>query len=77
MGGRTKRGFFDRSKALETLSVARTGCIEVRRKARINSPEYQAAGDIIEAIDRLAELLTGDPEYFWIKLATADQQPKK
>lgn len=75
MSQRSKRGFVNKIEVLEKLSAGRAGAIQTHREAKINSPEYRAASGVTEAIDRLAEELTGDPKYFHIKMATNDQQP--
>jgi hypothetical protein len=71
------RGFVRKGEVLTSLKFGRDGAIQVRREAKINSPEYKAAGEVCDQIDALAELLTDDPRYFHVKMATADQQPKK
>ncbi len=77
MSNRTKRGFIKVELALERLRSGREGAIQVCREAKINSPEYRAAQGLAEAVDELAGLLTGDKGYFHIKMARADQQPKR
>jgi len=76
MSQRSKRGFVKKAEVLEKLAVGQAGAIQTHREAKINSPEYRAATGVTEAIDRLAEELTGDPTYFHIKMATSAQQPK-
>ena len=67
MGQRIKRGFVKKEEALEKLWTGRRGAVQVQTEARINSPEYRAAGRVIEATDDLAEILTDDPGYFHLK----------
>ncbi len=74
MSRRTQRGFVQVDKALEKLGTGRGGAIQVQTQARISSPEYRAAGKVIEAVDELAAALTGDREHFHLKVARADQQ---
>ncbi|MEW2914112.1 hypothetical protein [Leisingera sp. JC11] len=71
MSQRTKRGFFKKEEALEKLWAGRRGATQVQTDARINSSEYRAAGRVMEAIDDLAEALTGDPRYFHLNPAPA------
>ena len=61
------RGFIPKDVVLDKLAVGRASMVLVCTNAKINSPEYRAASEAKEALDRLAELLTGDPEYFWVK----------
>lgn len=76
MNQRTKRGFVKVEPALDSLRVGRDGAVQVCRDAKISSKEYLASQKLIEAIDELAGVLTGDKGYFHLKMATADQQPR-
>jgi len=77
MSQREKRGFIKAHEVLEKLRTGREGAIQTHREAKIGSSEYRAATEVTEAIDRLAEQLTGDPRYFHIKMAQASMQPTK
>jgi hypothetical protein len=58
----------DRSAILDALGACRTATIlGVQSKVRINRPVYVAANAVVTAIDALAALLTGDPQFFWDK----------
>ena len=70
---RTKRRFVKVDQVLEKLAVGRRGAIQVSTEAKIASPEYRAAQSALNAIDNLAEVLTGDQEHFHLKPARADQ----
>ncbi|WP_372574972.1 hypothetical protein [Ruegeria jejuensis] len=70
MSRRTQRGFVNKAEALEMLATGRSGVIKVSTQAKIKSPEYKAAQNVLSAIDVLAEKLTGDPEHFHLKAAT-------
>lgn len=70
------RGFIRKDQVLEKLRVGRDGAKQVCIEAKINSPEYNQAQAIMEAIDDMAELLTGDRTYYYVKMAPASQQPK-
>ena len=72
---RTQRGHVHKQQVLEKLREGRTGAIQVRKEAKINSPEYRAAGEVTKAIDALAETLTGNREYFWTKPHSAGVEP--
>ena len=70
MSRRSGRGVIDKSQALEKLGIGRSGAVQIMQSAKIGSPEYRAAGDIAEAIDDMAEKLTGDRRHFHSKPAT-------
>ncbi|SCZ73427.1 hypothetical protein SAMN04488118_11721 [Epibacterium ulvae] len=74
MSQRTRRGFVKTDEVLAKLEVGRRGAIQVSTEAKIASPEYRAAQSLTNAIDNLAEILTGDPSYFHLKPATSRQQ---
>ena len=74
---RTKRGHIDKAAVLPLLESGRRGAIQVATQATIGSPEYAAASTMLQAIDRLAESLTGDPSHFHLKQPTADYPPKR
>lgn len=56
--------------ALENLGKGRAGAIQILSSAKIGSPEYTFAGYVCDAIDDLAERLTGDRSHFHSKPAT-------
>lgn len=64
---RPKRGHINKDEVLEKLEAGRSGAIQVCTEAKIYSDEYEAADKVTEAIDGLAEKLTGDDSYFHIK----------
>ncbi len=74
MSQRTQRGIIQKDQALEKLRAGRHGAIQVQTQAKIASPEYRAAGAVMDAIDELAGALTGDKSHFHLKMATAQQQ---
>ena len=51
--------------AVRAMRACREAMIEVHRNVNPNGPVYMAASAVTKAIDGLAMLLTGDPEYFW------------
>lgn len=71
------RGFIRKNEVLEQIAVGRAGAIQVRRETKIGSDEYSAAGEVLEAIDNLAGVLTGNPKHFHDKMTPAHMQPKK
>jgi hypothetical protein len=58
--------------SLEEVETGRKGAVRVRTQAKIHSPEYRAAGEVLDAIDRLAHELTRDPDYFHLPVAPAN-----
>ncbi len=52
---------------LDRLYHARNTAIDIRREAFIGSAEYAAAGEITDAIDKVAEALTGDRTLYHLK----------
>ena len=68
MPRRSQRGAIVRPEVfLEDLRTGRKACIKIRDETKINSPEFIAAGEVMGAIDRLAEVLTGDSRVFHVK----------
>ena len=53
--------------AVRALRACREAMHEVHRTVRPMNPVYLAASAVTKAIDGLAHLLTGDPEYFWTR----------
>lgn len=51
-------------RALEACQSCRAACVAVLTEAPIGSPPYIAAQAVVEAIDGLAEALTGDRRLF-------------
>lgn len=58
-----RRSSLDRTKTLANLSAGRAGALSVCMSCRINSGEYRAALNMIEALDELVDCLTGDRNY--------------
>lgn len=54
-------------EALQNLGQGRTGAIKIGTGKGYGSPEHVAAQKVTMAIDELAEMLTGDAEYFHLK----------
>lgn len=71
------RGYVRKEEVLTKLGFGRDGVIQVLREAKINSSEYRSATEVCQKIDALAKILTDDPAYFHLKMATAEQQPKR
>jgi hypothetical protein len=58
----------DKQNLLAALGEARWSLNRAKGQLPIGGPEYEAANKVTEAIDDLAELLTGDREHFWLKM---------
>ncbi len=69
--GKARRGSLDTKLALNQLREGRAGAITVLRGTKIGGPEYKTATEVTFAIDNLAELLTGDPAHFHVKMHSA------
>ena len=66
----------DRGALIDSLGACRRAMIlGVQSKVRINGPVYVAANAVVAAIDALAALLTGDPQFFWNKAAPPKSTP--
>jgi hypothetical protein len=65
-----RRRFLDPGTAEAALKAAgecRARCVQVLTQAPIGEPAYLAARGILEAVDNLAEVLTGDRRHFHTK----------
>lgn len=62
---RSSRGFIKKDQVLSKLRTGRDGAIQVHIEGKIGSAEYVAATKITDAIDDLAEILTGERDYFY------------
>jgi hypothetical protein len=78
---RRPRAFSDLAKRqlLDSLRPARRDCTLALSKAPIYGDEYQAILKVMEAMDDLAQVLTGDRERLWQRTAntTWPQAPGK
>lgn len=70
MSRRSGRGHIKTDQILEKLALGRDGAVQLARETKIGSMEYRSAGHVMEAIDDLAEKLTGDRSHFHSKPAT-------
>lgn len=70
MTRRSGRRTINKDPALEQLGSGRAGAVQVMRQAKIGSPEYKSAGYVADAIDDLAEKLTGDRTHFHTRPAS-------
>ncbi|WP_336492292.1 hypothetical protein [Methylobacterium nigriterrae] len=62
--GAEQRAFLDKAERW------RLECIRVLAQAPVGNPVYQAANGIVDAIDGLAEAVTGDRRHFHLKPLT-------
>ncbi len=63
---RTKRSFSegDRRALLDAMEQCRKACVQTRTVAPIGGDVYQGAGELMRAVDEMAEVLTGDRTHF-------------
>lgn len=66
-GGRRTDLPDDAARLLRALRTCRNEMIRAHAQIVIFGPLYVAGGELNHAIDAVAELLTGDPAYFWDK----------
>jgi hypothetical protein len=65
---RPKRlGLHDKSRELAAMKDCREAMTRILAAYKIGSPEYVAAGEVLEKLDNLAELLSGDRNPLWPK----------
>ena len=64
-------------EALRSAGECRAACVQVITQAPIGGPAYVAARQVLDAIDGLAEVLTGDRRHFHLRQHTAGGEPKR
>ena len=57
----------DAGALLEAIGACRRACVAASTVAPIGGPIYRAANRLMEAIDLVAEVLTGNRRNFWLK----------
>lgn len=62
---------------LNALLICRDAMTDVHSKVKINGPVYHAASMVCAAIDAMATLVTGDPQYFWAQGSIMTDQQRK
>lgn len=62
---------------LNALRICRDAMVDVHSNVKINGPVYHAASMVRAAIDAMATLLTGDPQYFWAQGSVMTDQRRK
>jgi hypothetical protein len=69
MVAKKKRIFTDMDARmfLSAIGACRVACIDVHRRAAPTTEVYRRASVLLETIDDVAELLTGDRQHFWLK----------
>jgi hypothetical protein len=56
-------------RLLAAIRAARLEAVRAMAGVRIGSTDYQALCDLTQSLDRMAGVLTGDPEALWTKPA--------
>lgn len=75
-GRRTKRGFISNKDGIvEMLGTGRTAAISVCKQSIVTGPDYDAARQVVEDIDKLVGQLTGDYEKFHSKPSSTPAGP--
>ncbi|MCK7615162.1 hypothetical protein [Roseibium sediminicola] len=72
MSRRSGRRLVLTGETLAKLGTGRAGAVDVMTRAKIGSPEYKRASYVLNAVDDLAEVLTGDHKHFHSRPATTE-----
>ena len=69
---KTKRMFSetDRQALLTAIEQCRKASIDALRRATCTGDIYSRTSALVDAIDGVAEVLTGDREHFWLEPST-------
>jgi hypothetical protein len=57
----------DSSALLAAIGECRRACVAANSKAPVGGPIYRAAARLMDEIDLVAEVLTGDRRHFWLR----------
>ena len=57
----------DADALLEAIGACRRACVAASGVAPIGGPIYRTANRLMEEVDLVAEVLTGDRRHFWLK----------
>jgi len=60
----------DRQVLLAAIEQCRKACIDALRRAPCTGDVYRRTSDLVDAIDNVAELLTGNRKHFWLEPST-------
>ena len=60
----------DRQKLLSAIEQCRKASFDALRRAPCTGHIYARTSALIDAIDAVAELLTGNRQYFWLEPST-------
>ena len=66
----SRRRYFgpnDADALQEAIGACRRACVAASTVAPIGGPIYRAANRLVEEIDLVAEVLTGNRRHFWLK----------
>jgi hypothetical protein len=69
-------GLNDAGALLEALGACRRACIGASTAAPIGGPIYRATSRLMEEIDLVAEVLTGNRRHFWLTPHSTPGSPK-
>jgi hypothetical protein len=62
---------------LEVLGRCRRAILASHAKLRPGRPTYVLGSGVVTAIDKLAELLTGNPDYFHVEMHSTGQHVRR
>ena len=63
---RPKRlGLTNKNRELAAMKECRAAMVRIETKYKFGSPEYVTAGEVMDKLDALAELFTGDRKALW------------
>ena len=72
-----RRGVQDLDAILAGLARGRRATVKVLASSPIHHPAYRAGEEVLVAIDRLAEALTGDAQALWAQAPGTFQPPRR
>jgi hypothetical protein len=69
----------DSAALLTAIGECRRACVAANSKAPVAGPIYRAAARLMDEIDLVAEVLTGDRRHFWLRPhgTPGSAQPKR
>jgi hypothetical protein len=77
MSNRRRRLFseFDADDLLAAVEACREAAVRAHTRAPIGSEGFEVVGELLAALDRVAEAVTGDRERYWMRLHSTPKRP--
>ena len=66
----------DADALLEAIGACRRACVAASTVAPIGGPIYRATTRLMEELDLVAEVLTGNRRHFWLKPHSTPRSPQ-